>query len=72
MQISAGKELDVLVAEKFMGLSLIPHPDYAKAKVVWKHVSVTGRVFELYFGGAHGGSRPAGRGTDAGGGQQLL
>jgi len=45
--LPAGRELDALVAERVMGLSLIPHRDFAKTRVAARYVSSTGPVFVL-------------------------
>ena len=50
LSMSAGRELDALVAEKVMGIDLKPHRDVALAQIGWKYVSVTGPVFKLKTG----------------------
>ena len=44
------RELDALVAEKVMGLTLVPDKAFAKAKVGMRYVSCTGNPFTLRDG----------------------
>lgn len=49
-QLEAGRELDALVAEKVMGVSLIPPREAAMVRVAGRHVCATGPEFELRDG----------------------
>ena len=46
-EMNAGHDMDVLISEKVMGISLIPSRDAAKVEVGYKHVTATGRVFSF-------------------------